>query len=411
MRFRLDLAAIAISSFASACSGGGEESHGVDDGNGNGNGGTSAGGSIGVGGTIGSGGTAGTIPVGGTGAGGAAGTSSSGAGGSDMCATTTAMATPEAPVLMFLVDLSLSMNDPAPGSMMSKWVETRDALEGAFASVRDGTNVGMTFYPDVPTNSMPCFDGQLDVPIAPVNVTQRDLLDTALQMEEPRGSTPTHDAYVYALDQLRAATQRGQKYVVLITDGIPTYGRMCEGTGMANQMPPIPTQPLVDESAAAMAEGIRTFVIGSPGSDGARASLSAMASQGGTARGNCSDMGPEYCHLDMTTEPNFSTALNAALDEVIAGIPLTCNFNIPPPPAGQTLDRGKVNVTYTDGTGNPMSIGRDASLDALECNNGWQYSADYTQVTLCGDLCDAVKADPRATVTIVLGCTTIIEPP
>jgi hypothetical protein len=411
MRFRPDVAtvtAIFVSAFVAACSSGSEETHGVGD---RGRGGTSAGGTISIGGTIGSGGTGSTIPLGGTGTG-AAGSSSAGTGGNDMCATTTTMATPEAPVLMFLVDLSLSMNDPAPGSMMSKWIETRDALDGAFTSMRDGTNVGMTFYPDVGSNAMGrCFDEQLDVPIAALDATQRGLLGGALDMEQPAGSTPTHDAYVYALDQLRAATQRGQKYVVLITDGIPTYGLNCSGTGMPNQMPPVPTEPLVAESAAAMAEGIRTFVIGSPGSDGARASLSQMASQGGTARANCSDAGPEYCHLDMTTEPNFSTALNAALDEVIAGIPLTCNFNIPPPPAGQTLDRGKVNVTYTDGTGTATTVGRDASLDALECKNGWQYSPDYTQVTLCGDLCEAVKADPRATVTIVLGCTTIIEPP
>jgi hypothetical protein len=321
------------------------------------------------------------------------------------------MATPEMPVLEFLVDLSLSMNDPAPGSMSSKWIETRDALVTAFGAMRDGTNVGLTFYPDVPTNSMPCFDGQFDVAIGALNATQRNTINMALQNEMPSGSTPTHDAYVYALDQVRASTLRGQKYVVLITDGIPTYALNCEGNGMPNQMPPPPTQPLIDESAAAMAEGIRTFVIGSPGSEGAVASLSAMASQGGTARAGCSDAGPTYCHLDMTTEPDFSTALNTALEQVIAGIPLTCDFNIPPPPAGQVLDRNKVNVTYTDGSGMATPIGRDASLDMLECNNGWQYNADYTQVTLCGELCDAVKADPMATVTIVLGCQTRVEPP
>jgi hypothetical protein len=136
-----------------------------------------------------------------------------------------------------------------------------------------------------------------------------------------------------------------------------------------------------------------------------------MASQGGTAQPACSDAGPTYCHLDMTTQLDFSAALNTALEQVISGIPLTCDFNLPAPPPGETLDRGKVNITYTDGSGTPTSVGRDASLDALECNNGWQYTPDFTQVTLCGDLCDAVKADPRATITIVLGCTTIVEPP
>jgi hypothetical protein len=406
MRFRLSLACatvVAVSSFGAGCSSGGEETHGV---------GASAGksGKGGSGGAIPTtGGTAGTTTIPTSGAGGAsAGTT--GQGGNDMCATTTAMATPELPVLEFLVDLSLSMNEDAPGGMDSKWIVTRDALETAFTSMRDGTNVGMTFYPDVPTSTMPCFDGQADVPIGPLNAMQRGLLDAALQGEDPSGSTPTHDAYVYAIDQLEASPLTGQKYVVLITDGIPTYALGCDGTGMPSE-PPTPTQPLIDESAAAMAAGIRTFVIGSPGSEGARASLSAMATQGGTAQPACSDAGPTYCHLDMTTAPDFSSALNAALEQVISGIPLTCDFTLPAPPGGQTLDRGKVNVTYTDGAGNAMPIGRDASLDALECTNGWQYTPDYTQVTLCGALCEAVKADPMATVTIVLGCTTIVNPP
>jgi hypothetical protein len=316
----------------------------------------------------------------------------------------TSSATPAAPVLMFLVDLSLSMNEMAPGSQDSKWIETRDALETAFTGLPDGMNVGMTFYPDVPTNSMPCFDEQLDVPIAALNAGQRQALDTALQGEMPSGSTPTHDAYVYALEQLRANTLRGQKYVVLITDGIPTYGLNCMGTGMANQMPPIDTAPLVAESGTAMAGGIRTFVIGSPGSEGARMSLSQMASQGGTARANCSDAGPEYCHFDMTTEPDFSAALNAALGEVIADIPLTCEFAIPPAPAGMELDRSKVNVTYNDGDGSTTDLGRDTSGACSA--DGWDYTPDGSQIRLCGALCDQVKMDGNASITIVLGCAT-----
>ena len=220
--------------------------------------------------------------------------------------------------------------------------------------------------------------------------------------EQPSGSTPTHDAYVYALDQVRASALRGAKYVVLITDGIPTYGRMCTGTGMNNQMPPIDTAPLVMESSTAMASGIRTFVIGSPGSEGARASLSQMASQGGTPRAGCSDAGPEYCHFDMTTEPDFGAALNAALGEVIADIPLTCEFAIPPPPAGMELDLNKVNVTYNNGDGTTIDLGRDTACMA----DGWNYNDNQTQIVLCGSLCDQVKMDGNASITIVLGCGT-----
>jgi hypothetical protein len=404
MRFRTSLASavlIAVPAFATACGGSSDETHGVgDSGTGKGgNGNSGSGGSIPIGGT---GGTGGTLPPQGGAGGATAGVV--GSGGNDMCAKSTSTAMPEAPVLMFLVDTSQSMTEMAPGGGGTKWVVTQGALGDAFMTVQDGTNVGLIFYPDVPTNSMPCFDSQIDVNVGPLDVAQRGLLDTALQMAGPSGSTPTHDAYEYALAQLRASTMRGQKYVVLITDGVPTYALGCMGTGQPMQMPPTPTQPLIDASAAAMAEGIRTFVIGSPGSEDARPSLSAMASQGGTARAGCSDAGPTFCHLDMTTEPNFGTALNDALGDVIAGIPLSCEFPIPPPPAGMELDRSKVNVTYNDGAGNDLDLGRDAS--GMCSADGWDYTPDGTQIRLCGALCDQVKADPDASISIVLGCAT-----
>ncbi|HEX6766633.1 MAG TPA: vWA domain-containing protein [Polyangiaceae bacterium] len=400
MRFRpshLPLVAFGLVCSATACGGGSDETHGIDD-KGGGKGGKGAGGTIPIGGT---GGTGGTIPVGGVGGAAAGGT---GTGGSADCAKSTSSAMPAAPVLLFLVDTSASMGDPAPGGGGTKWVVTQGALNEAFGAMRGGTNVGLVFFPDVPTNTMPCFDNQIDVPIAALDAAQGTALSMQVTNEMPRGSTPTHDAYEYALAQLRAATLPGQKYVVLITDGVPTYARNCQGSGQPMQMPPTPTQPLIDASAMAMAEGIRTFVIGSPGSEGARESLSQMASQGGTARAGCSDTGPTYCHLDMTTEPNFSAALNAALDEVIAGIPLSCEFPLPAPPAGMELDRGKVNVTYVNGMMQSTDLGRDTSG---QCSaDGWDYTPDGTRIQLCGALCDQVKADPSASISIELGCST-----
>jgi hypothetical protein len=404
MRLRPALACGTFALLASlaGCGGGGDETHGVK---GDGKGGSGKGGT----GTIPTtGGSGTTIPTnGGTTSSGGAG-NSPGQGGSDNCATTTASATPEAPVLVFLVDTSQSMNEDAPGGNGTKWDVTQGALADAFMSMRDGINVGLIFYPDVPTGSMPCFDSMIDVNIAPLDMGQRGLLDGALNMAGPSGSTPTHDAYVYALEQLRASTLPGQKYVVLITDGVPTYALMCVGSGQPSD--PAPTGPLIDESATAMSGGIRTFVIGSPGSEDARNSLSQMASRGGTALAGCTDDGPNFCHLDMTQETNFSTALNDALDQVIAGIPLSCEFALPSPPPGQELDPGKVNVTYVSGS-DSQDLGRDTSGDCMA--DGWDYTADGSHIRLCGALCDQVKEDPTASISIVLGCTTrpVTEPP
>src|SRR5690606_30076251 len=83
---------------------------------------------------------------------------------------------------------------------------------------------------------------------------------------EPDGSTPTHDAYKHALDNsMRVTNVPGSRYMLLITDGVPTYALQCVGSGFPND--PSPTEPIVDEIAAAAADGIKTFIVGSPGSE------------------------------------------------------------------------------------------------------------------------------------------------
>ena len=52
------------------------------------------------------------------------------------------------------------------------------------------------------------------------------------------------------------------------------------------------------------------------------------------------------------------------------------------------------------------SIGKDPDPAGVACNNGWQYASNNTQIILCPDTCDLVKADPNAKVNVVLGCVT-----
>jgi hypothetical protein len=71
----------------------------------------------------------------------------------------------------------------------------------------------------------------------------------------------------------------------------------------------------------------------------------------------------------------------------------------------RTIDRGRVNVLFTPSDGKTKTIGRDPSKTA--CNQGWQYSPDGSSILLCGDACDAAKADIGAKVEILFGCQTV----
>jgi hypothetical protein len=306
-------------------------------------------------------------------------------------------------IVQLLVDTSLSMDERAPGSNRSKWVETRRVMLDAIELMPTTSSVGVVFYPDVEVGDDPCFDSQADVAVRSLGSAasqQRTRLREAFERESPRGSTPTHDAYRYALDELAAVDGVGQRFLVLITDGVPTYALGCEGSGL--QQDPADPAPLIPEAASALGRGIKTFVIGSPGSEDARRSLSQMAQAGGSASEGCSNDGtPHYCHFDMTAEEDFAGALRDALAS-ISGIALSCAYDIPEPPNGGTLDPSKVNVLFEPSGGEQELIPQSAQGT---CSDGWQYSSDQSQVLLCGSTCDRVSAS-SGQLSLEFGCTT-----
>jgi hypothetical protein len=318
-------------------------------------------------------------------------------------------------VLELVVDTSLSMNDIPTGSTQTKWQLTQAALGTAVDSLSSLSSVGVLFFPnqktqagtpnDVARDVSACVNVSAMVPIGQLGAlgsAQRTLLHTSLNQAGPNGSTPTHDAYRYALingiDQFMTSDP---KFMLLITDGIPTFSLNCEGTGTSYN--PAPTQPVIDEIAGAFATGVRTFVIGSPGSEEGpngvdeRGWLSAAARAGGTALAGCSDSGPNYCHMDMTQTPDFGASLAQGLAEIAGQIDI-CNYTIPDP-SGMTIDLSKVNVIATvngsDELIQPDNVG--------DCSEGWQFNSQG-QVVLCGSTCSRVRADAGAKVELLFGC-------
>ena len=308
-------------------------------------------------------------------------------------------------VLQLVVDTSGSMDQDAPGTRSTKWQVTRDALLDAVGQMPGNTSLGVVFYPDVPNTASSCFDNEADVAIAPLASTgssQRRAIASAFARQSPDGGTPTHDAYRYAYGELARSVATGNRFAVVITDGTPTYSLGCVGTGLISD--PVDSSPLVAEAERARQQGVSTFVIGSPGSEGARESLSRMAEAGGTAKPGCSHSGPDYCHFDMTRSGNFASDLQAALG-TISGLALSCAYDIPAPPNGQQLDPARVNVLFTPREGSTERIARS---DAAACQEGWRYSDDGASVQLCGATCDRVRGS-QGTLSLEFGCATEVH--
>lgn len=318
-------------------------------------------------------------------------------------------------VLELVVDVSLSMDEKTPATGgRTKWEVTREALGGVIADLPPSTAVGMLYYPNrntqgsqTPRDVSACVNVEkmLDVALlGPADSPARMAIAESLRETRPAGSTPTHDAYHYALvNGLERAQLPGNRFMVLITDGAPTLALQCLGRGFPQN--PSPTDPIIEEVAAARERGIRTFIIGSPGTEvsvnggDARPWMSRAAEVGGTAGDDCSHDGPNYCHIDLTQADDFGAALSEALAQV-AGQVVSCRYTLPEPPPGQELDLDKINVIFTPGGGGPELIGRASASD---CTEGY-YVDENQEVVLCSASCDRVQADATASLEVLFGC-------
>lgn len=153
-------------------------------------------------------------------------------------------------------------------------------------------------------------------PLVPVTDTSQQTLDgmrMALTGLVPGGTTPIVNAMnsSYQYFMMHTMDLPGDKHVILVTDGADTC------------TPQQGIQQLINTTAPqALAQGIRTWVIGAPGSERARSMLSHLAKAGGTGKPNC-DVGNTpttgNCHYDMTMG-DFATTFAMGLAEILKSV-------------------------------------------------------------------------------------------
>lgn len=328
--------------------------------------------------------------------------------------------------LLFVLDRSGSMNCNPPNgdvemaercktdpvredpSKPSKWEVTEQAFSAALEGLvgQENVSVAVSVFPK------PYEEGQSectvraapDVAMKKLDAGQKQAIDGLLANVHPDGKTPiagaTILAYQYLSEQLRAEKLEGNTFVVLFTDGAET----CDGSDVVDKFvsTDVPNSRLF---------GMRTFVIGAPGSEDARSLLSEIAFTGGTpADAECVHGGDDAwvgnCHFDTTQTTDFAADLRAALMSVTDDKALSCVFDVPEDEKGGTVDLDSLNVTFSPSGKETKKVRKDDSAACDGGANGWQYSSDHTRIVLCGAICDEVKADEGGEVRIVLGCPT-----
>ena len=124
-------------------------------------------------------------------------------------------------------------------------------------------------------------------------------------------------------------------------------------------------------------------------------SLNAIATAGGTTSAVIVDTADPA-----KTKTDIVNALGA-----IRKSEVSCDFSIPPSPAGQELDPYAVNVVLSQSDGSEKVLGYSK---ACETNDGWKYDdvAHPTRILLCSNACSDARTSSLGKVSIAYGCKT-----
>ena len=322
-------------------------------------------------------------------------------------ATVTDTITTYSPIALFIMqDRSTSMNTGLGGGSKYSWGYSTDAIK-AFVSdpASTGLDVGIGFFPPIANGQGACDGSDCGQPVVPIASLPNNgpAINNAMTQATPTLFpvllTPTECALRGMINEcIQYQQQASEKCVaVLITDGTPTS---CD-TNTAN---------LVNIVAQGKTQGVTTFAFGLTGSN--LTFLDQVAQAGGSGKAIDVSGGTQA----------FTDALNAVRDKSTTSTshqvtktmsrPLDCQWKIPPPPEGGTLDPNKVNVSFTPQNGTPQSFGHVASSGdcAKTTSNAWYYAPDNTnptQILACPATCDMLKAAAAgATVDVEFGCET-----
>jgi len=276
------------------------------------------------------------------------------------------------PELLLVLDRSATMGDSVVGSMNSRWVEVRGALDDVVKETQERVQWGLKLFPTV---SGCVINDMMEVPVMLDNHAGMSTAMNATSPNNGTSGTPMQLALRKATEHLTGRNSKNPKYLVIGTDGLPNCRDAKSGTEDSAGV----TQAIAD--AAKM--NIRTFVIGiAAHSDGQKAldALNMFADAGGEAR---KGMDPRFFPV------NNRADLTRTLNDIAVRVS-SCVFPLDMAPPVPENVRVK-----TDGT----TVERDMTQ-----TTGWNYGAGMKNIQVYGAICEQLKLGKIMDVQITFGC-------
>ncbi|HVW26342.1 MAG TPA: vWA domain-containing protein [Polyangiaceae bacterium] len=275
-----------------------------------------------------------------------------------------------------------------------KWDPVVTAMKAFFTDpASSNLFASLVFFPIDSGESKRCSSDSYTKPDVPMTALPSGVFGDAIDAVTPktmsdwRGGTPTlavvQGTYAFVAPLAKADT--GSKYaLLLVTDGYPE--------GCSSDDDKIDT---VVAAVKGFANELPTYVIGisnPPGGPDTVTNLNDIAAAGGTDR----------AFIIQTGDP---TATVKAFQDAVSSIQmsqLSCDFEIPPPPAGQSFDPTRANVTYASGD-TERALDYDASCKS---DSAWRFDDETApkRMILCDATCAQVRADPGAVLRVDFGC-------
>lgn len=298
--------------------------------------------------------------------------------GTIACASSAVEAALSPITLVFMIDKSGSMGEDT-AKKTTKWDPVVAGLKAFFTSPdAKGVSASLGYFPEGdPDDSGYCKSSTYEkAKFAKTALPSAPLASSIDAISPTAEGTPGAPALRGALDlaSKTAASTKQPAAVVFVTDGDPNK---CDSTPAA-----------VAAIASAYKATVKTYVIGI----GNVATLNQVAVAGGTTAAQIVAIGSPT-----KTKDDFLKTLSK-----IRGAELPCELSIPKPPAGQTLDYAKVNLSL-DASGKKADLAQGADCSS---GAGWRYDdpKSPTKILLCPSTCDAAKGGGKLAVSF--GCAT-----